>query len=545
MVGYMASEDMLFGQAALDHELLTQAQVSECLALKRVDPGSTLGEICVLRGYLTRDQVHQLCGRIGIGTNTAGPAGLVQSPPTGAEPPFTLDLDPPGSIGDHGAPTINISASPAPRPAPQPKPQTAPRSGPVPKNHSTANRRANVSSGVKAHPQLSMVLNEARRRRCSDVHIASDRAAAYRFANELSTQGAPIANADVRSMLLSIMATHQRNQLEQVGYSDFAIDVAGAGRFRVNVGRHSRGLKGCFRLIRDEMPSLASLGLPAQLEKITDYHQGLAVVSGPNGQGKTATLAALVNMINVAKPCHIITVEDPVEYIYPISKAVISQREVGVHTRSFSRALKAALREDPDVIIIGELRDLETVEIALEAAETGHLVIGTMSTRSGAKTINRIIDMFPPERQSPVRNTLAGALKLIISQRLILGTQGEMVAAAEMLTGGIQLWNLIKDNKLIQLPSLMQRGLSMGMIRLDESLKYLVNNGRITVEAALACSEDPRQLQQELNRGMQPAPQDAPLMNAPMPPPTEESSDPTANNIKQISSKIGGFFRRK
>jgi len=224
-----------------------------------------------------------------------------------------------------------------------------------------------------------------------------------------------------------------------------------------------------------------------------EYHQGLVVVSGPSGAGKTTTLAALVDLFNADRAVHIITVEDPVEIIHPIKKAIVTQREVGSHTKGFHSALKGSLREDPDVIAIGELRDRETVEKALEASETGHLVFATMSTPSGATTIDRLIDMFPPDDQSQVRATLAGALKFVVSQRLIpRSDRNGQVVATELLTGGMALWSLIRDDKLFQLPSLLQRGRGFGMIRIEDSLNALLASGVITAETAKAFADDPR-----------------------------------------------------
>jgi twitching motility protein PilT len=204
-------------------------------------------------------------------------------------------------------------------------------------------------------------------------------------------------------------------------------------------------------------------------------------------------MAALVDLVNQSKPHHIITVEDPIEVVHPIKRAVISQRQVGLHTQSFHAALKGALREDPDVIIIGELRDRETVEMALQAAETGHLVIASMSTPSGAKTIDRLIDMFPPEDQAQVRSTLAGALKIVVSQRLVPNVaRTQMVAVAELITGNVPLWSLIRDNKLFQLPSLLQRGRNYGMIRAEDSLNDLLARGVIDEDTARRYADDPR-----------------------------------------------------
>ncbi len=343
--------------------------------------------------------------------------------------------------------------------------------------------------------RLRAVLADARARGASDVHVVSQRPLLVRIATHLYPLGNEIDDATAQAMLMPLLDERAAQQLALYGYADFALDIPSAGRLRANVSRHRMGLKGSFRLIRETPPSLADLGLPKDIAKVTNYHQGLAVISGPNGHGKTTTMAAIVSIINQTKPAHIITVEDPVEIIHPIGRAVISQREVGRHTESFYAALKGALREDPDVICIGELRDRETVEMALSAAETGHLVIATMSTPSGAKTIDRLIDMFPPDDQAQVRATLAGALKIVVSQRLLpTADNTEMVAAAEVITGGVPLWSLIRDNKLFQLPSLLQRGKSFGMLRLEDSLRELLNAGRITEEVAMRYADDPRML---------------------------------------------------
>ena len=294
---------------------------------------------------------------------------------------------------------------------------------------------------------------------------------------------------------VGVVAQVAVEEREAVRAGDLAADVDGAGRLRVNVSRQRTGLKLCFRLVVSEPPNVAALGLPPEVHKLTMHHQGLVIISGPNGHGKTTSMAALVDMFNVDHAMHIITVEDPVEVVHPRKRAIVTQREVGAHTRSFARALTAALREDPDVIAIGELRDRETVEMALSASETGHLVLATMSTPSGAKTIDRLIDMFPPDDQAQVRATLAGALKLVLSQRLLRRADGHgLVAAFEMITGGIPLWSLIRDNKLFQLPSLLQRGRNFGMLGLDDSLRELLTQGAIDREEALVYAEDPKAL---------------------------------------------------
>jgi twitching motility protein PilT len=213
----------------------------------------------------------------------------------------------------------------------------------------------------------------------------------------------------------------------------------------------------------------------------------------------------VVDAINARSRAHIITVEDPIEVVHVPKRAVVSQRQVGEHTQSFARALKGALREDPDVIVIGELRDRETVEIALTASETGHLVLATMSTRSAAKTVDRLIDLFPPDQQQQVRATLAGALKMVVSQRLVPTPQGTRLPAIEVMTGSVPLWTLIRENKLFQLPSLQQRGRAIGMVRLDASLEAMVRDGQVEAEVALSFAEERPELERRL-RDAKPAP---------------------------------------
>ncbi len=379
---------------------------------------------------------------------------------------------------------------------------------------------------------LAAILKDARLRGASDIVVSSNRPAMIRICGALEAEG-PVLSHDVASKaLLALLNDHRRDQLERLGYTDFALALPGAGRIRVNVGVHRAGIKGVFRLVMDRAPSLEDLGMPSEILKVTQYHQGLAIISGPNGHGKTTTMAAIVGAVVASRPAHIITVEDPIEIVFDRGRSVVSQREVGVHTRSFHSALKAALREDPDVIVIGELRDRETVEMALSAAETGHLVIATMSTPSGAKTIDRVIDLFPPDDQSQVRATLAGALKIVVSQRLLPRADGSgMIAAAELISGGVALWTLIRDKKLHQLPSLMQRGRAFGMMRLEDSLRAHIEAGLIEESVAATYADDPRLLR--AGGTVSPAASDGV--------PTASTQDPASG----IAARIGGMFQKR
>lgn len=339
---------------------------------------------------------------------------------------------------------------------------------------------------------FSEIFASARRAAASDLHIIAERPVLMRIAGELLPQGEPLAADKVEAMLIPLVPARLLAELERDGSCDFALADSRLGRARVNVARQRTGLKATFRLIPAEIPTLAALGLPEEVAKATKHHQGLILVTGPTGHGKTTTLTAIVDHINRESTHHVVTVEDPVEFVHPRKRAMMSQREVGTHTKSFARALKGALREDPDVIVVGELRDTETVSMAVAASETGHLVVGTMNTPSAAKTIDRLIDMFPPGDQAQVRRTLAGGLKLVIGQRLVPSVDRKRVhAAVELLTGTVALWNLIREEKTYQIPSLQQRGRSLGIIRLDDSLAGLVRAGKCSAEQAAFFAESP------------------------------------------------------
>ena len=295
----------------------------------------------------------------------------------------------------------------------------------------------------------------------------------------------PLSVAAAEALLLPLLGPSRRARLAKVGYVDLAIEIRAVGRLRANISRQQTGLQGTLRLALSAPATLQQLGLPSELAKVVAHHQGLVVFAGPSGHGKSTTMAALVDLINETRLFHIITIEDPIEIEHPRKAAIISQREIGRHTKSFAAALKSSLREDPDVIVIGELRDRETVEIALSAAETGHLVLATMSTPSAAKTIDRLIDMFPPDEQSQARASIAGALRAIVAQRLLPAKYDDgVVPVVELVTSVLPLAVMIRDNKMFQLPNLMQRGRSLGMIRFEESLAELVRIGRITEEVA-------------------------------------------------------------
>jgi len=377
-------------------------------------------------------------------------------------------------------------------------------------------------------PELVNILAKARQHGASDLHVNASAPLGTRVSGQLHARGGALDPEVAERWLMSVVPTSLRDNVMNTGYADFSAEIPGAGRLRCNVSRTRRGMKGCFRMVAAQPPSLEQLGLPEHLKRISMYHQGLIVVSGPSGHGKTTTMASLVDLINATKAHHIITIEDPVEIIHPRKKAIVTQREVGSHTRSFHAALKGALREDPDVIAIGELRDRETVEMALEAAETGHVVLATMNTPSGPRTIDALIDFMPPASQPQTRSLLAGALKMVISQRLLPRADGKGRAlAVELILGCVPLWSLIRDNKLFQLPSLLQRSKRLGMIRMDDAVAELVSKGVVTPEIGARYIHDKRALQNATGGG------------------APDAAAAAAADQGSLASKVGGFFKRK
>jgi twitching motility protein PilT len=349
---------------------------------------------------------------------------------------------------------------------------------------------------------LPALMEEARRVGASDLHVIAGRPALFRIAGELKPAGDSLPSEQVEQMLMPQVPERLRSVLDREGSCDFALQTEATGRFRVNVSRQRTGLKGSFRVIAKEVPTLGSLGLPAQLAQVARHAQGLVLVTGPAGHGKTSTVAALVELLNRETKHHVLTVEDPVEHVHPRQKALLSQREVGTHTRSFVSALEDALREDPDVLVVGELRDVETVRLALAASERGCLLIGTMTAPGAVKALDRIIDLFPAAEQAQMRLTLATHLRLVVSQRLLPNTNKTgLVVAAEMLPGSVVLGNLIRDGKLSQLPSLQPRAQGLGIVRLDESLAALVRAGKTTLEIAKGFTENPAELEALVSGG--------------------------------------------
>lgn len=321
----------------------------------------------------------------------------------------------------------------------------------------------------------------------SDLHLASGNPPILRINGEMVQHKAPPVSADeLKTMLYSIMSDTQRAEYERELEIDFAISFGDNMRFRVNAFTTLNGPSAVLRTIPTEIISLDELGAPEILKRLTHLHKGLLLVTGPTGSGKSTTLAAMVDLINSNEAKHIITIEDPVEFVHTSKKSLINQREVGRNTKSFARALKSALREDPDVVLVGELRDIETIQLALTAAETGHLVMGTLHTSSAPKTIDRIIDVFPAEDKEMVRAMLSVSLEAVVSQALLKRKEGGRVAAHEIMLGTSAIRNLIREGKVPQIYSMMQMGSKLGMVTMKDSVYALMNQKIITEETARA-----------------------------------------------------------
>ena len=314
----------------------------------------------------------------------------------------------------------------------------------------------------------------------SDLHLRVGEPPIMRRDGDLIRSDAqPMVAEQLDRMLLSIMTPLAKNEFRDTGDADWAWEIEGVARFRCNAGRDRNGPMAVFRLIPTKIRSADELGLSQPIQQLAQLSKGLVLVTGPTGSGKSTTLAALIDLVNSSRTDHILTIEDPIEFVHKGKRCLITQRQVGLHTKSFASALRAALREDPDVILVGELRDLETISIALETAETGHLVFGTLHTTTAPSTLDRIIDQFPPEQQSQIRVMLSESLRGVVAQVLCKKMGGGRVAALEVLLSIPAVSNLVREGKTFQIPSIMQTNRKVGMVTLNDSLLELVESKQV------------------------------------------------------------------
>src|SRR5213594_2020280 len=394
----------------------------------------------------------------------AGPAPAAQRAPAGA-----------------GA---TAPAAPPPRP---PKPSAiaaAPMvEAPAPTTAGTVDFAAPQYKG--AERALGELLKALVQSASSDLHLRVGEPPVFRTHGEMKRQATPPLTSDqLELMLLSVMPDRNRGEWKDTGDSDFAYEIAGLARFRVNAARDRKGPLAVFRVIPAQVVSVEQLGITKEVQQLCFLTKGLVLVTGPTGSGKSTTLCGLVDLVNRMRTDHIITIEDPIEFVHENKKCVITQRQVGVHTDSFKSALRAALREDPDIVLVGEMRDLETIAIAIETAETGHLVFGTLHTTTAASTVDRIIDQFPADRQAQIRVMLSESLKGVVSQTLCKRLSGGRVAAREILLTTPAISNLIREGKTFQIPSIIQTSKQLGMLTLNDALLDLVEKKEISPDEA-------------------------------------------------------------
>jgi len=460
----MSADLHLLGRLAVHYKLLSTEQLAESTrAQARSAEPRPLGELWIDAGYLTRAQLEKLLA--------------VQREVVAKQ------------SGQTAAPLI------------QPAPAV------------DLEQTATGEISTRAGKRIDRILEYAVSQRASDVHIMSGERVLLRRDGQLAFAGdAPLERGQIERLVAEVLDPRSRELLDRDGQTDFSWTIAGRARFRGNAYRHQQGFGLVLRAIALEIPTLASLGLPTTLAKLTNHNQGLVLLTGPAGCGKSSTLAALVRLINEERQDHIVTVEDPIEYLHTPLRCVVNQRQVGRDTGSFARALKAALREDPDVIAIGELRDLETISLALTAAETGHLVLATLHTGSAVRTVDRVVGSYPSNQQAQIRTMLSESLRAVVSQRLVRRADGSgRVPALEVLLGTRAVSNLIRESKTFQIRSILQTGGSQGMCLLDISLARLVREGIVSREEALLHADDSKLLPAAVASGAPAVPPGTPV----------------------------------
>ena len=348
---------------------------------------------------------------------------------------------------------------------------------------------------------LDEILIQSVKVRASDIHLTTGRPPSYRIDGVLAPiEGERLTPQMLEDILMPLMDVRHREELQNNGQTDFAYAISGVGRFRVNVFKQRGTLASVMRSLPFNIPEPEDLGIPAEVVEMTTRKRGLILVTGPTGSGKSTTLASLIHVINRNYPYHIITLEDPIEYLHRHDKSVVNQREIGSDSTDYAQALRAALREDPDVILVGEMRDLETISTAITAAETGHLVFSTLHTIGADKTIDRIIDVFPPNQQQQIRIQLASVLECVVSQQLLKKADGSgRVAALEVLFANNAVRNLIRESKTYQIASIMQTNKRAGMQTMDDALYDLYMRKLIDADNAVTYAQDPVSMNKKVN----------------------------------------------
>jgi twitching motility protein PilT len=490
-------EETLMGRIAVQAKMITMDQLAHATHEQgRGGDNRNLGQVFLDLGMLTPSQLERLLQlqknvvaklreREAVGgapTPAAAGRGAAERAPRGGTPP----------------------AAPPARPAPNaeraPTGATAARTVPNAGDLQARREARSVEPGAPARPaapaggDLDGLLRAAIAAGASDVHVHAGAPVRIRCRGRFVDHGSgPLDPRTAEGLVMEALSPDERRLLAECGEVDFCYCVPELGRFRGNAYRQLRGTDAAFRIIPERVPTLGDLGLPNSLARLTNFHQGMVLVTGPARCGKTSTLAALVDLVNEERAEHILTIEDPIEYLHPSKRCLVNQRKVRRDTESFARALRGALREDPDVIVIGELRDTETISLALTAAETGHLVLATLHTDSAIRTVERLVGAFPPSQQSQVRTMISESLRAVVSQRLLPSATGEaLVPALEVLIVTKAVGKLIRDAKTFQIHSILQTGSGQGMCLLDQSLQTLVQAGTITRDEARRHCSNPK-----------------------------------------------------
>ncbi|GAC1471134.1 MAG: type IV pilus twitching motility protein PilT [Desulfuromonadaceae bacterium] len=348
--------------------------------------------------------------------------------------------------------------------------------------------------------RIDALFNMMNEQGASDLHLSTGNPPIFRQRGEMVRLNfKTLGHDELKTILFEILSEKQKAHFEETKDLDFAYEVPGLARFRGNIMMQYRGIAAVFRIIPSKILSADELGLPEGVRRMTNFKKGMVLVTGPTGSGKSTTLAGMIDLINSTRKEHILTFEDPLEFIHQNKMSLMNQRQIGEHTESFASALRAALREDPDVILVGEMRDLTTIHLAMSAAETGHLVFGTLHTSTAAKTVDRIIDVFPTDQQEQVRAMLSESLKGVICQQLLKTADGKgRVAALEIMLGTPAIANLIREGKTFQIPSIMQTAKKDGMQLLDQHLLDLLKTKKVNPAAAYRCAVDKKLFQQYL-----------------------------------------------
>ena len=391
-------------------------------------------------------------------------------------------------------PPVGFTPTTASAPTPTPAvaaPAAAPRPDVRP-TPATASAGQSSIAGGRALEKMESLLRVLITNKASDLHLRAGSPPLLRASGDI----APIANepvlssSDIEAMLHAVMLDRNREEFKELSDSDFAHEIPGIARFRGNALRDRKGTGAVFRAIPAAVVTVEQMGISAEVQRLCHLTKGLVLVTGPTGSGKSTTLCALIDLINRTRSDHVITIEDPIEFVHDSKKCLITQRHVGVHTSSFKHALRAALREDPDIVLVGELRDLETVSMAIETAETGHLVFGTLHTSTAVSTVDRVIDQFPPDRQAQIRVMLSESLKGVISQVLCKKIGGGRVAAREIMLSTPSISNLIREGKTFQLPSVLQTSRRLGMVTMNDALIELVDSKQVEPQEAYLKATD-------------------------------------------------------